>query len=215
MRTPRPFLSNAILLLAIGLLLPVNAFAQTGAASLTGIVTDQSGAAVPGATVTATSQTTNVNYTAVSNDTGNYTVTSLPVGTYVLKAELAGFKTAATKPIAVEAKQILRLDFKLELGAIEETVQVVGQSPLLQTESATVGEVISGTTLSALPLNGRNTGQLSLLLPGVVTPNPSSFTGARNTGSGGRPYVNGNREQTNNYTFDGVDMNESIDNLVA
>jgi hypothetical protein len=213
MRTCRLLLSNALLLLLI--VFPVRAVAQTGAASLTGIVTDQSGAAVPGATVTATSQTTNVNYTAISNDTGNYTVTSLPVGTYVLKAELAGFKTAATKPIAVEAKQILRLDFKLELGAIEETVQVVGQSPLLQTESATVGEVISGTTLSALPLNGRNTGQLSLLLPGVVTPNPSSFTGARNTGSGGRPYVNGNREQTNNYTFDGVDMNESIDNLVA
>ena len=69
-------------------------------------------------------------------------------------------------------------------------------------------------TLSALPLNGRNTGQLSLLLPGVVTPNPSSFTAIRNFGSG-RPFVNGNREQTNNYTIDGVDMNETIDNLVA
>src|SRR5215510_8419308 len=199
------------------LLLPVRADAQTGAASLTGLVTDQSGAAVPGATVTATSQTTNVNYTATSNDSGNYNITSLPIGTYVLKAELAGFKTAATKPIDVEAKQILRMDFKLELGALEETVQVIGQSPLLQTESATVGEVISGTTLNSLPLNGRNTGQLSLLLPGVVTPNPSTFTGVRNTpnSGGGRPYVNGNREQTNNYTFDGVDMNESIDNLVA
>ena len=61
---------------------------------------------------------------------------------------------------------------------------------MLQTESATVGEVISATTLSSLPLNGRNTGQLSLLLPGVVTPNPSTFTAIRNTGSGGRPYVN-------------------------
>ena len=88
------------------------------------------------------------------------------------------------------------------------------ESPVLQTETATVGEVISGTTLNALPLNGRNTGQLSLLLPGVVTPNPSTFTAIRNFG-GGRPYVNGNREQTNNYTIDGVDMNESIDNLVA
>ena len=85
---------------------------------------------------------------------------------------------------------------------------------MLQTETATVGEVISGTTLSALPLNGRNTGQLSLLLPGAITPNPSSFTAIRNFG-GGRPFVNGNREQTNNYTIDGVDMNESIDNLVA
>ena len=77
-----------------------------------------------------------------------------------------------------------------------------------------MGEVISGTTLGALPLNGRNTGQLSLLLPGDVTPNPSTFTGDPYFG-GGRPFVNGNREQTNNYTIDGVDMNESIDNLVA
>src|SRR5262245_49839718 len=213
----RPALLNVLVFFATVLLLPAGAAAQTGAASRTGIVTEQSGAAVPGATVSATSQTTNVNYTATSNESGNYNITSLPVGTYVLKAELAGFKTAATKPIDVEAKQILRMDFKLELGALEETVQVIGQSPLLQTESATVGEVISGTTLNSLPLNGRNTGQLSLLLPGVVTPNPSTFTGVRNTpnSGGGRPYVNGNREQTNNYTFDGVDMNESIDNLVA
>jgi hypothetical protein len=215
MRTPRLVLSNALLLLAIGLLMPINAFAQTGAGSLTGIVGDQSGATVPGAVVTATNQATNVTYTAVANEAGNYTVTGLPVGMYVVKAELSGFKTATTQPFQVEALQIVRIDFKLELGAIEETVMVVGTSPLLQTQSATVGEVISGTTLSALPLNGRNTGQLSLLLPGVVTPNPGSFTGARNTGGGGRPYVNGNREQTNNYTIDGVDMNETIDNLVA
>src|SRR5438093_5603660 len=119
-----------------------------------------------------------------------------------------------THPIQVEAKQIVRLDFKLELGAVAEMIVVTGVSPLLQTETATVGEVISGTTVNALPLNGRNTGQLALLLPGTVTVNPRSFTNIRNFG-GGRPYVNGNREQTNNYMLDGVDMNESIDNLVA
>ena len=133
---------------------------------MTGLITDQSGAAVPGATVTATNQATNVDYTAVTNEAGNYTITSVPVGTYIIKAELASFKTATTKPITVEAKQILRLDFKLEVGGLEQNVEVTGESPVLQTESATVGEVISGTTLSSLPLNGRNTGQLSLLLPG-------------------------------------------------
>src|SRR5947209_13123155 len=215
MRTLRLSLSNGLLLLTIGLLAPATALAQTGAGSLTGIVNDQSGATVPGATVTATNQATNVDYTAVSNDAGNYTVTSLPIGMYVVKVELSGFKTAATKPIELEAKQILRVDFKLEVGTLEEAIEVTGVSPVLQTESATVGEVISGTTLNALPLNGRNSGQLSLLLPGVVTPNPSSFTGARNTGGGGLPDVNGNREQTNNYMIDGIDMNETIDNLVA
>src|SRR5204863_1390444 len=203
-----------LLLVLLGLLSPAAVLAQTGAASLTGIVSDQSGGAIPGATVTATNQATNVDYTAISNEAGNYTITAVPVGTYVVKAELTGFKTAATVPVALEAKQIGRFDFKLEVGAIAENVQVVGQSPLLQTETATVGEVISGTTVVGLPLNGRNTGQLSLLLPGTVTINPGSFTAIRTFG-GGRPYVNGNREQTNNYTVDGIDMNESIDNLVA
>src|SRR3989441_5056037 len=214
MRIPRLFLSHALLLSAIGLLVPATAAAQTGAGSLTGIVSDQSGAKVRGAAVTAVNQATNVAYTAVSNDAGNYSITSVPVGMYVVKAELSGFKTATTAPMQVEAKAVVRLDFDLQLGAIEETILVAGQSPHLQTETATVGEVISGTTVVGLPLNGRNTGQLSLLLPGVVTPNPGSFTNIRNFG-GGRPFANGNREQTNNYTVDGVDMNESIDNLVA
>jgi carboxypeptidase family protein/TonB-dependent receptor-like protein len=207
-------LVSFLTLLAALLVFPVDVLAQTGAASLTGIISDQSGGKVPGATVTATNQATNVAYTAVSNEAGNYTITSVPVGIYVVKAELSGFKTATTSPMQVEAKAIVRIDFDLQLGAIEETILVSGDSPLLQTESVTVGEVISGTTLVGLPLNGRNTGQLSLLLPGVVTVNPGSFTAVRNFG-GGRPYVNGNREQTNNYIFDGVDMNESIDNLVA
>jgi hypothetical protein len=214
MRTLPRFVSRGLLLTSLLLFCPALTSAQTGAASLTGIITDQTGAVVPGATVTATNQATNVEYTAITNDAGNYTVASLPVGTYVVKAELSRFKTAATKPIQMEAKQIVRLDFKLELGGLAESVEVTSATPVLQTESATVGQVISGTTLNDLPLNGRNTGQLALLLTGAVSPNPSSFTNIRNFG-GGRPYVNGNREQTNNYTIDGVDMNESIDNLVA
>ena len=214
MRTPLRFLAGSLLLLTLTFVAPSLVSAQTGAASLTGIVTDTSGGVVPGATVTATNEATNVAYTAVSNEAGNYTMSSLPVGAYVIKAELARFKTAATKPIQMEAKQVVRLDIRLELGGVEETVEVTSQTQVLQTETATVGQVISGTTLNSLPLNGRNTGQLSLLLPGAVSPNPSTFTAVRNFG-GGRPYVNGNREQTNNYTIDGVDMNESIDNLVA
>jgi 4-hydroxy-L-threonine phosphate dehydrogenase PdxA len=105
------------------------AFAQTGAASITGLLTDQSGAAAAGATVIATNQATNVAYTAVSNEAGNYTITSVPVGTYVVKAELSGFKTVTTRPITVEAKQIARLDFKMEVGALEDTVEVTAAAP--------------------------------------------------------------------------------------
>ena len=158
MRTSRRFLSTGLLFITITLLAPAAAFAQKGAGALTGIVSDQSGGKVPGATVTATNQETNVAYTAVSNETGNYNITSVPVGTYVVKAELSGFKTATTNPIQVEAKAVVRMDFVLQLGAIEETILVAGESPLLQTETVTVGEVISGTTVVGLPLNGRNTG---------------------------------------------------------
>src|SRR5213594_1980762 len=92
-------------LLTLALLLGLHsaAFAQTGAAS--------------GVTVTATNQATSVAYTAVSNAAGNYTITSVPVGAYVVKAELSGFKTVTTKAIELEAKQIARLDLKMEVGA--------------------------------------------------------------------------------------------------
>jgi Carboxypeptidase regulatory-like domain/TonB dependent receptor len=193
---------------------PAVAHAQTGAASITGLVLDQTNVPVPGVTITATNQATNVGYTAVSNQAGNYTITTVPVGTYIVKAELTGFRTASTAAVEIEAKQIARLDFKMAVGEVKETVEVAGTSPVLQTETATVGEVISGNTTQSLPLNGRNTGQLALLLPGTVTYNPRGFT---NIGSinMNRPFVNGNREQTNNFTVDGIDVNETIDNRVA
>jgi len=214
MRASRPRIASLPLLLLFLAGLGSVAHAQTGAASVTGLVTDQSGAAAAGVTVTATNQATNVGYTAVSNAAGNYTITSIPVGTYVVKAELPSFKTATTKAIKVEAKQIARLDFRMEVGALEDTVEVTAGAPLLQTESVTVGEVISGNTVQSLPLNGRNSGQFALLLTGAVTPSPRGFT-AIGTYNLNRPFVNGNREQTNNYTVDGLDVNETIDNHVA
>jgi hypothetical protein len=205
------------LLLALALVsgLPALALAQTGAASITGLVTDQTAAAVPGVSVVATNQATNVEYSAVSNQAGNYTILSVPIGQYVVKATLSGFKTTTTPAIRLEANQIARVDLKMEVGALEDTVEVTAQAPVLQTETATVGEVISGTTMTSLPLNGRNPNQLALLMPGAITPNPDSFTGTRNTGTGGRPYINGNREQTNNFLLDGIDMNETVDNRIA
>src|SRR5512137_3181917 len=203
------------LLLALALVLGLQtvAYAQTGAATITGLVTDQSGAVTPGVTVTATNQATNVAYTGVSNQAGSYTIQSVPVGTYVVKAGLSGFKTTTLKPFTLEAKQIARVDLKMEVGALEDTVEVTAQSPVLQTETATVGEVLSGRTVESLPLNGRNPSQLALLLPGAMTPNPQAQTSS--SGMGARPYVNGNREQTNNFLIDGIDMNETVDNRIA
>jgi len=207
----RCVLASCILFL---LLLPSVARAQTGAASITGLVADQTGGALPGVTITATNQATNVPYVAVSNGVGNYTITSVPVGMYIVTVELAGFRKSATQPIKLEAKQVARLDFKMTVGEMKETVEVTGVAPIMQTETTTVGQVISGDTVQTLPLNGRNTAQLTLLLPGTMTYNPRGFTniGAINSN---RPFVNGNREQTNNFTVDGFDVNETIDNRVA
>ena len=136
------------------------------------------------------------------------------MGAYVIRAELAGFRTSTTAAVTLEARQVARLDFRMGVGPIAETIQVVSAAPILQTETTAVGEVLSGNTVQSLPLNGRNTGQLALLLPGTVTYNPRGFT---NIGSinMNRPFVNGNREQTNNFTVDGLDVNETIDNRVA
>src|SRR4051812_26311488 len=87
------------------LLLPAAVRAQTGTASITGLVTDQTGAALPGVTVTATNPATNVEHVGVTNETGNYTITPVTVGSYVVKAELAGFRTSTTAPMALEARQ--------------------------------------------------------------------------------------------------------------
>ena len=212
MRTLARFLSRGLILLAI--LVPVQALAQTGAASLTGIVTDQSGAAVPGATVTATNQATNVEYTAISNDAGNYNVTSLPVGAYVVKAELSRFKTAATKPIQMEAKQVVRLDFKLELGALPRPSKSPARRRCCRprrrrsVRSSPGRPSTTCRSTAATPASSRCCCRAPCRRIRARSPAIRNF-------GGGRPYVNGNREQTNNYTIDGVDMNESIDNLVA
>jgi hypothetical protein len=205
---------SRIALLGILFALPVAAFAQTGTASITGLVTDDTGATLPGVTITATNQATNVAHVAVTNEAGSYTITPVTIGSYVIKAELTGFRTSTTAPIALEARQVARLDFTMNIGAVSETVEVVGASPILQTETTTVGEVLSGNTVQSLPLNGRNTAQLPLLLPGAVTYNPRGFTNIGSVNSN-RPVVNGNREQTNNFTVDGFDVNETLDNRVA
>ena len=195
------------------LLVPAVARAQTGTGTVTGLITDATGATLPGVTVTATNQGTNVSQTAVTNETGSYTITPLIIGTYVIKAELAGFQPFTTPPFTLEARQVARLDFKMAVG-VAESVEVTQSAPILQTETTAVGEVLSGNTVQSLPLNGRNTGQLALLLPGTITYNPRGFTNIGSVNMN-RPFVNGNREQTNNFTVDGLDVNETIDNRVA
>ncbi len=108
-----------------------------------------------------------------------------------------------------------RLDFRLVVGSVTETVQVSSEVPLVQTDSTDLGTLIDAQTNAQLPLATRNYVQLTLLTAGAVTPNPAGFKGGQTTYVSDRPYINGNREQANNFVLDGMDNNQISDNLVA
>jgi hypothetical protein len=208
----RDFYRGMVLLVSlIALTLP--AAPQGVSGSFTGSVSDSTGAIIPAASVTVTSLDSGRAFSTKTNEAGVYNLPAVPPGSYRLRVEAAGFKRLETNVITLEVNQVARLDLKLELGAVSETVEVLGLAPVLQTESTQLGSVISGTTSVNLPLNGRNFVQLSLLAPGVVTYDFNTFTSG-STG-GGQPLVNGNRAQANNYRLDGLDANESEDNVIA
>jgi len=193
-----------------------SAFAQEVTASITGTVTDQSGAAVPGATVTAKSVERGLVYTSVTNDSGLYRVAQLPVGTYEVKVEKPGFASASIPPFVLTLNQIARIDIGMKVGQVSETVEVTGTAPVLETDVTQVDTVINSATNDNLPLASRNYVQLTLLTPGAVTTNPASFTSGNNTDFySGRPLINGNREQANNFLLDGMDNNQVSDNLLG
>src|SRR6185369_6575393 len=109
-----------------------------------------------------------------------------------------------------------RVDLRLEIGGVTETVEVKDVAPVLQTESTQTGGVLDSTKLTEIPLNGRNFTNLSLLVPGTISTNPQAMTtSGRFQNQGSRPYTNGNREQTNNFLLDGIDANDSMDNRVG
>ncbi|HTM49619.1 MAG TPA: carboxypeptidase regulatory-like domain-containing protein, partial [Bryobacteraceae bacterium] len=189
--------------------------AQTVTGSITGTVTDPAGAVVPNATVTAKNVDTNIATETKTSSAGVYNLLFLPVGRYTISVQAPGFKSSSLAPFELGVNQTARADVKMEVGVITESVSVEAAAPALQTESAQTGDVISSTQSSSLPLNGRNFVSLTLLAPGSITPYPNNFNNPSRSFGGGRPYVNGNREQTNNFLLDGVDINEPIDNLVA
>ena len=206
-----------IVVVLVGVLgLMQSAWGQEVTASITGTVTDPSGAALTGATVTATSQERGLTYTAVSNDSGLYRMTQLPVGTYSLKVEKSGFALASYPPFVLTLNQVARIDVAMKVGKTSETVEVTGAAPVLETETTQVNTIINAATNDNLPLASRNYVQLTLLAPGAVSTDPSSFSNGNNTGGyGGRPLINGNREQANNFLLDGMDNNQVSDNLLG
>jgi hypothetical protein len=196
------------------------ATAQEVTAAIVGSVTDPSGAPIKGASVKATDADRGTVWSAQTNDSGAYNLLRLPIGTYGVKITAPGFRTTAWPPFTLVLNQTARVDVKMQVGTVSETVEVSGQAPVLQTQDAEVGTVMDANSIANLSLTSRNYIQLTLLSPGVVTTDPSTFNfGSQTTqgaiNGGGRPYINGNREEDNNFLLDGVDNNQASDNLTG
>ena len=159
------------LLLALFLSVPSHASAQAVSGTLLGNVTDTSGAAVPGATVTARETQTNVSRTVSTNETGYYIFSSLQNGTYAVEAELQGFKKVLRDGVRVDVNTTVRVDLKLEVGQLNETVEVAAETPLLQTDRTDTGRIIESKMVAELPLtHNRNFQSLMATVPGVTRP---------------------------------------------
>ena len=157
--------------------------------------------------MTVVNKATNATRTTSSNEVGLFDFPALPPGTYAVKSELEGFKTA-TRDLELQVQQTARVNFTLELGALNETATVTGVSPLVETSNATIGTVIENRRIVELPLNGRNYLQLVALSPNVS----ADFAGAGQSGDrqGGtrstqQLSISGQRREFNYYTLDGVD----------
>lgn len=215
----RRLLSLAVLCsLSIALLIASQVSqAQEVTASIVGTITDQSGAAVAGATVKANSVERGLAYTAVTNNDGLYRISPVPAGTYKLTVEKQGFSSVSHEAFVLTVNQVARVDVGLKVGQVSETVEVTGSAPVLETDVTQVDTIINAATNDSLPLAARNYVQLTLLSPGAVTTNPKGFSTGNNTAdfSSARPLINGNREQANNFLLDGMDNNQVSDNLLG
>src|SRR6202046_4263647 len=198
---------------AFGALQP--SWSQQITASITGTGEDAGGAAINDATVTARDTERGSSSTTKTTQGGVFNFSNLPIGTYVVKAEAAGFDTSVEQPITLVLNQVARLNFKMKVGAVTNTVQVSSEAPQLQADTTQVSTLINAHTITGIPLATRNYVELTLLAPGSITPNNSTFNNGDNVNSGGRPSINGNREQSNNFIRDGMNNNQTSDNLLA
>lgn len=202
-------------LLAFAVLGLTSLAGQETSAGITGRITDPSGSAIVGAKVTAKDLDRGTDWPTTTNDEGIYAFPRVPNGRYSLRVEASGFKAYLEPEFVLEVNQRARIDVPMQLGAITESVEVKGAAPLLQTDTTQVGAVVDTQQIEQTPLISRNPVALALLSAGVTTPDPSSFNSGMRTTGGGRPYVNGNREESNNFMLDGVDNNFTSDNLVS
>ena len=203
------------------------ATAQTVTGSVRGTVTDPSGAVVAGAAVAVTNTGTGVTTNTVTDKSGLYSVGFLVLGNYTVTATAPGFETASVGPFIVQVDQIVTADAKLEVGPASTTVNVqADQSLLLDIENSTISTSISSSALQNMPMDGLNVQIATLFVPGSINPNSSAMGGQQGTGrdaytthqgepADAIPSFNGNRQQSNSYILDGVDINETLQNGIG
>jgi Carboxypeptidase regulatory-like domain len=196
----------------VALALPLAVHAQSVTGTILGTVTDASGGVIGKAKVTIVNEGTGLTRTVTADDQGEYTAPSLPTGYYTVTAEVTGFKTVALSNVQVGVDQRVRIDVKLEVGAMTESVSIQAETPLVQSSSSELGTTVTNEQIEALPLNGRNFVNLTRTIPGVLRGIP----GANIDGAGSLAWrasasfsANGQRPRDNNYMLDGVDNNET------
>jgi hypothetical protein len=193
----------------------IPAGAQDTSATITGRITDPSGAAVANAKVSATDADRGTAFRAQSNADGVYNLPRLPIGRYEVRVEANGFQTAVHPALSLSLGQTASLDIALTLGQLSQQVVVTAGDEVLQTQTTEVGTLLEASSIANLPLETRNYNQLTLLIPGSATISPASFNTGLKTFNAARPNLNGNREQANYYLLDGMENTEFVDNNVA
>lgn len=182
----------------------------TDSQSISGTVTDATGAAVPGASVTVTNEATKIATTVKTNGDGLYNVLNIPVGTYTISTTMDGFKKSVVTSVSVDVGSKPAVPVQLEVGAIGETVEVKAESVMIQTTTAEIGGVVTSTEATQIQLNGRNYIQLITLQPGVSQTVASGFAISGTYGvNGNSQSVNGIRTDSMNFFIDGVDNKDN------
>jgi hypothetical protein len=191
-------LQFCLVLFSVLVLLTLGAIAQMTNGQFAGTVTDPSGAAIPNAKIAVANLGTNLSVTTTTNQTGNYTVKELPVGTYKMTVEATGFRTVSNTNLVVNAGTIEHVDYKMQLGEAREVVEVSGEVAAVNTEDSKLATTVGSTQISNLPLNGRNVYDLIRLAPGAVNVAGVDFENGHDT------VVNGVRENFNGFLINGV-----------
>src|SRR3954463_11914492 len=206
---------SPLMLSLLLLMFAVSAFSQN-AAKIVGTVSDQSGAAVVGATVTVKNTGLGVERTTQTNSTGSYEVPALPPGTYSVQVEMTGFETQVAKDLVLQVSQNSVQNFGLKVATSTEVVTVEATAPIIETTTMTVGQSIDQRTVQEIPLNGRHFVDLGLLIPGSVTPPQNGFLTAPLRGQGSFAInTAGNREDTVNFMINGINLNDMVQNQIT